>query len=91
MIDYLPKEAEDPPEHIKSGMYLLNESDPLHKLEERICPEHMIRQGNWGMLLTSEEFWEYKKPFEGEIEISQPKIEYKEDYEQISYSITQDY
>lgn len=86
MIEYT-EEAEDPPEPFKSSIYLLNECDPLHRLEEKTDLNHMINQMNWSLLFISDEYWKYKKPFEAEVdeEADELEIEYKEGYEILIY------
>ena len=66
-MEYIKKQPEDPAEPFKTAAYMLNERNPLHRLEERMDAKNMIAHLNWGILFTSDEFWAYKRPFDEEI------------------------
>ena len=80
------EEVEDPPEPVKTAMALLNERNPLHKLEERLDSVHMITHNNWGIYFTTNEYWEFEIPFMKEMNEEESSVsEYDPSYEPLVY------
>ena len=81
----LVPEAEDPPEPFKTPEALLNDRDPLHKLEERLDSEHMVSHNNWGIYFTTDEYWRVETPFQKKTDDEEILFEYDSSYESLVY------
>ena len=78
IADYVSAEPEDPPEPVKTAMALVNERNPLHKLEERLDTKHLINHSNWGIYFTTDEYWHFELPFRRELlQMEEPSNDYE--------------